>query len=119
MERFTPHLDFLKDMDTCFLGNGSDKKIPVQAKQQYLFFIANVIVKDRDLSGSPPSFFYRATKDLLRYHKEYLDFNKDLQNIIIKKADENGPKKVEEIEHPKNVEDIVRRMTLLHQGIDI
>jgi flagellar biosynthesis regulator FlbT len=77
--RFQPHLDFLKDMDTCFLG--ADSNVSVPARQQYLFFIANIIIKDRELSNLSAAFFFRVTKELMRHYKGYLDFNKDLQDL--------------------------------------
>ena len=63
--RFQPHLDFLKDMDTCFLG--ADSHVSVPARQQYLFFIANIIIKDRELSNLSAAFFFRVTKELMRH----------------------------------------------------
>jgi DNA phosphorothioation-dependent restriction protein DptG len=60
-------------MDTCFLGAGSNVSVP--ARQQYLFFIANIIIKDRELSNLSPAFFFRVTQELMRHYQGYLDFN--------------------------------------------
>lgn len=76
--RYQTHVDFLKEMDTCILGTEkSPSTLPEQAKQHYLFFISNVVAKDRDLI-LPPAFFYRTVRELLRHHRRYLEFNKDL-----------------------------------------
>ena len=115
--RFLPHLDFLKDMDQCFLSE--DSKVPVIARQQYLFFIANIIVKDRELSALTPAFFFRAIKELLGYHREYLQFNQDLQNLKKKLEDsKSGSEKVQKEEEKPNVEDLVRRVTMLHMSVN-
>jgi hypothetical protein len=63
-------------MDICFLG--ADSNVSVQSRQQYLFFIANIIIKDRELSNLSAGFFFRVTKELMRHYMEYLDFNRDL-----------------------------------------
>ena len=70
-------------------------------------------MKDRDLSAAlTPAFFFRAIKELLKYHREYLEFNKDLQNIIKKKVGDDTNKD-EKIDPNSNVEELVKKVTLL------
>lgn len=47
-------------------------------KYQYLFFVANVVAKTKEIKGIEPDFFYRIAKDLLAKHRRYLEFNKNL-----------------------------------------
>lgn len=67
--RYQTHIEFLKEMELCILGTDlkPSKGISEKAKQQFLFFVANVVAKDKDMQLTP-SFFFRITRELLRYH---------------------------------------------------
>jgi hypothetical protein len=97
-------------MDQCFLS--SESKVPSQGRRNYLFFVANIVVRDRDLSALPTALFYRATRELLKHPKEFLEFNRDMPKIKRKMEggrDMEGPTFSE-----NNVEDLVRQVTMLN-----
>jgi hypothetical protein len=67
--KYQTHVDFLRDMDAAiFAASDSKFKIEEHAALQYLFFVANVVAKDRELTLLPREFFLRATRELLRHH---------------------------------------------------
>ena len=77
-QRYQTHIDFLKDMDAVMLD--AKKVVPEDCTKQYLFFVANVVVKNRDIKPKT-EYFYPVTRELLKYHQEYLDFNHSLQQM--------------------------------------
>lgn len=109
--KYMTHVEFLKDMDAAILGPNSG--LPESAVQQYLFFVAHIVSKDSRFNQVPREVYFRATKELLRYHDRYTEFNRNLQEMM-------GPKKEkpEEVTPSKQAEAlaIVRRITQLQQS---
>jgi hypothetical protein len=81
-------------MDAVLLGGGnranSKDGIPVASIQQYLFFIANVVCKNRDIRP-PIQLYFRAVRELLRYHQEYTAFNHYLQQLASSGGSQSSP----------------------------
>ena len=92
------HVEFLKDLDAyCMLENTPDN-----IKNQYLFFVANVVAKT-NIKGISVYYYYKITKELMSRHRRYLEFNKNLHQMSNKKK-----KKITE-ELSKSNEQIIRK----------
>jgi hypothetical protein len=70
------HIEFIKDLDSYCM----DEKTPENIKYQYLFFVANVVAKSR-IQGVDPLYYYNIAKELLKIHRRYLEFNKNLHEM--------------------------------------
>ncbi len=87
-------------MNACFISGGnSDETVP--GINHYVIFVANRVCKDHELSqGLPPQFFFNASRELLRHHKVYLEFQRDKLKL---------PKETKELE----TNEILNRVSIL------
>ena len=76
------HVEFLKELDNLCLN----EKTSESTKNQYLFFISNVVAKSAaNIQGISPYFFFNIARELMQRHRRYLEFNKNLHEMSAKK----------------------------------
>eukprot|EP00347_Sterkiella_histriomuscorum_P024298 403331615 len=74
------HIEFIKDLESYCL----QEKVSEHIKNQYLFFVANVVAKSQ-IQGFEPFFYFNIARELMSKHRRYLEFNKNLHEMSNKK----------------------------------
>ena len=95
------HIEFINELNNyCLSGQA-----PENVKNQYLFFIANVVAKSKIL-GLKSDFFYPITRELLAVQKRYLEFNKNLQEMSNRKKRKLNERLSQNGDHSKTFKEI-------------
>lgn len=74
------HADFIKAIDGFCSGILANET----HKLNYLYFVADVVAYS-NIEGLQPQYYFSIAKEIINYHKRYLEYEKKLQDMLLKR----------------------------------